>query len=243
MYKIAILYFIGELKVPENNLDPQQNALFREIDEELRNDKMKAFWEKYRFLIAAVIVCAILGAVAFETFKYWREQLKERDAAAYTDALTLALEGKNDLALSELEKIAADNDTGYAQLAQLKMIPLLELEGKKDEALSMLLGISKDKNFAKPLREVAIIALAQRMLNQEKPDFEELQNMLAVLANKDSAWSPLALELSAMAYIKAGDKEKAKERLQLIVNNSEVPAAIRDRIRNMIAVIDQGSKK
>ena len=109
MYKIAILYFIGELKVPENNLDPQQNALFREIDEELRNDKMKAFWEKYRFLIAAVIVCAILGAVAFETFKYWREQLKERDAAAYTDALTLALEGKSNLEIADILGISLNS--------------------------------------------------------------------------------------------------------------------------------------
>ena len=229
--------------MPENNLDPQQNALFREIDEELRNDRMKALWKKYRFLIAAVIFLAIFSAIAFEAFKYWRQQLEAKDATAYTGALTLVTEGKNDLALSELEKIAAEKNTGYAQLAKLEMAVLLAKEGKTAEVLELLDNVRKDNRFVKPLRDVAAVALVQRMLNQEQTDFAKVQEILTPLENKDSAWSAMALSLSAVAFLKNKEPEKAKEKLQLINGNAELPAELRDWARNLAVTLDNGAKK
>lgn len=227
----------------ENNLDPQQNALFREIDEELRNDKIKDFWKKYRSLFVAGIILIILSAIAFEAFKYWRQQIEAKDAEAYTEALTLVIEGKNDLALSLLQKIADEKNTGYAQLARLKMVEVLDKEHKTSEAISLLDDIRKDTKTLKPLRDAATIALVQRSLNNQKIDFDTLHQMLLPLENKDSSWSILAIELSAMLLLKANQPEKAKEKLQMIANNPEVPVQIRNRIQNLSAIIDIGLKK
>ena len=51
----------------------QRQALLREVDEEVRNDELKALWKKYRFYIISAAVLALLGAFVFEGIKYYKQ--------------------------------------------------------------------------------------------------------------------------------------------------------------------------
>ena len=217
--------------------DPRQTALFREIDEELRNDKLKAFWKKYRFFIIGLCVAIVVGTAIFEVYKYQEEQTRIADSNSFSDALTLASEGKLEPAIAEMQKIAEEKDTRYADLASLRLVSLLEENGKKDDALSRLYEIKSNTSFKEPIRNIATIALAQRLLDKKDFDLTEFQAMLAPLTNKDSAWCGVALELSALGFIEAKEPTKALEQLELIVGNLKVPGTIRERARSLISLI------
>jgi hypothetical protein len=114
----------------------QDDGLLREVEEELRRERLEKLWQQYGtyFIAAAVfVVLAVLG------YKYWensRMAAAEKAGARYEDALTLATQGKQGSATKEFENLAADGPAGYRTLSRLQLAGALVKEGKKTEALA-----------------------------------------------------------------------------------------------------------
>ena len=62
-------------KAPEQHND-FEDAFIREIDEELKNEKVKKIWDKYGLFIILFVVIAVFSAVSFESFKAWQDKSK-----------------------------------------------------------------------------------------------------------------------------------------------------------------------
>ena len=45
--------------------------LFNEIDEDLRQDKLKALWSKYRAAVFTFVIVLSLGLASSEFYQYW----------------------------------------------------------------------------------------------------------------------------------------------------------------------------
>ena len=91
-----------------------------------------------------------------------------------------------------------------------------------------------------PIRNIATIALAQRLLDKKDINYAEFQAMLSPLTNKDSAWCGVALELSALGFMQAKEPTKALEQLELITGNLNIPSAIRERAKSLISIVKKG---
>ena len=92
-------------------------SLFREVDEEVRQEQYKKLWDKfgnYFVALCVVIVAAVAGVKGYEHF-----QVKQSEAAAvvYFDGVKRASDGKFDDALKAL---AAVNHPGFKQLGLLQ---------------------------------------------------------------------------------------------------------------------------
>lgn len=173
----------------------RQKALLREVDEEVRNDELKAAWNKYKIYIIGAICLILLVAVGIEGFKYHSQQVIFNDAVEYTKADVLINEENYAEAIALFEQIAKNNNSGYAHLALLRTVPLLEKEGKKAQAVARLYEIKDKAAVPVPFKNAATIALAFRLIDDKTADKSEIKQMLAPLSTGTSSWSVIARDM------------------------------------------------
>lgn len=129
-------------------------SLFREVDEEVRQEQYKKLWDKfgnYFVGLCVIIVAAVAGVKGYEHF-----QVKQSEAAAvvYFDGVKRASDGKFDDALKAL---AAVNHPGFKQLGLLQEASILAEQGKTKEAVAAYDALSADTSMDQSLRDVARI--------------------------------------------------------------------------------------
>ncbi|MGN6585845.1 MAG: tetratricopeptide repeat protein, partial [Rhizobiaceae bacterium] len=71
-------------------------SFFREVTEELRQDRAKAFLSKYGLWLIALALIVILGTVGFVLYRHWDAERANQSGDAFSQALSLAQDGKND---------------------------------------------------------------------------------------------------------------------------------------------------
>jgi hypothetical protein len=208
--------------------------IFREIDEELRRDNLLKLWARYgRYIIAAAAVALVVagGIVA------WREhQLTERRAQSsrYAGALTLARDGKGADATKVFATIAQEGG-GYAVLASFEEAALLAKSGDRSAAIADYDRIAATGDLDPGLRGLALLLSVMQSL----PEAEARQTIerLAPLTESGNPWRPTAIELTALARLKSGDRGGALELYKGLADDLAAPASLRARAAEMAAAL------
>ena len=178
--------------------------IFHEVEEDLRRDQALAFWKKYgNTVIAAALVLVLAVAAQWG----WREYSTRKQLQASADFLSAA--ATSDVAQREaaLGKLVTDGVT-YAVLARFRLAETAIEAGDKAKARNILTEIGKDANADKALRDLAVIQSALLELEIGKP--ENATDMVKDLTKEGEAYRLSALEITGLAQLAAGDKEKAK---------------------------------
>lgn len=193
-----------------------EESFLREVEEELRSDKLKAFWRRYApFIIGAAVLIVVLVA-ANEAWKWWRETTAATASEQYYAAIALANRG--DLAGAEqaLTAIVADGPEGYGVLARFRTASLHAEMGDHDTAISIYDGLSSALNEPR-LRELALILGAY--IAVDHLDLPAVQARAGSLTGEESALRNNAREALGLAYYKAGDFENARANFELIAGD------------------------
>ena len=208
--------------------------IFREIDEELRRDNLLKLWSRYgRYIIGVAAVALVVagGIVA------WREhQLTERRAQSsrYAGALTLARDGKGADAAKVFAAIAQEGG-GYAVLASFEEAALLAKSGDPSAAIADYDRIAATGDLDPGLRGLALLLSVMQSL----PEAEARQTIerLAPLTESGNPWRPTAIELTALARLKSGDRGGALELYKGLADDLAAPASLRARAAEMAAAL------
>ena len=208
--------------------------IFREIDEELRRDNLLKLWSRYgRYIIGAAAVALVVagGIVA------WREhQLTERRAQStrYAGALTLARDGKEADAAKVFAAIAQEGG-GYAVLASFEEAALLAKSGDRSAAIADYVRIAATGDLDPGLRGLALLLSVMQSL----PEAEARQTIerLAPLTESGNPWRPTAIELTALARLKSGERGGALELYKGLADDLAAPASLRARAAEMAAAL------
>jgi hypothetical protein len=208
--------------------------IFREIDEELRRDNLMKLWQRYgRYIIAAVVVVLLIagGVVA------WRDhQLSERRAqsARYAAALSLLREGKNAEAAKVFQTIAQEGG-GYAQLAVFEDADLALKAGDRKTATAAYDKVAATPGLDPEFRDVAILLSVMVGFNDAEP--QAAIDRLKPLTESGNPWRPSALEMTAVAKLKLGDKPGALELYKKLADDLAAPEGVRARAAEMTAAL------
>ena len=208
--------------------------IFREIDEELRRDNLLKLWSRYGRYIIAIAVFALVVAGGIVA---WRDhQLSERRAQStrYAAALTLARDGKEADAVKGFAAIA-DEGGGYAILASFEEAALLAKSGDREAAAAAYDRIAAASELDSNLRGLAVLlSVMQRM-----PDADPHTTIdrLAPLTASDNPWRPSAIELTALARLKSGDKTGALDLFKSLADDPETPQSLRARAAEMTVAL------
>ncbi|HEX3881819.1 MAG TPA: tetratricopeptide repeat protein [Stellaceae bacterium] len=208
--------------------------IFREIDEELRRDNLLQLWKRYgRYVIAgAVVILAVAGGVAA-----WRQhQLSERKAVStrYFGALSAIGAGKN----ADAEKMfaaLAQTGGGYALLARFEQAGLLAESGDKAGAIAIYDSIAKSSDADSEFRDLATLLSVMRGLPDGDP--KAAVERLAPLTKTGEPWRPTALDLTAAADLKAGDKPAALKIYKELADDLAAPEGLRSRAAQLAAAL------
>jgi len=212
-----------------------EGDLFREVNEELRRERLKQLWDRFGswVLTGAAVIVAVVGG--YKYWQYWTAQQSAAAGARYVAALSLVEDGQQAEALEAFKAMAADAPAGYRLLAHLQMAGLAVKEDRIDDALAIYDAIVGDRGADQLLRDYATVQSA--MLRVDKEDWTKIKNRLNQLIGAESPWRFSAREIVGLAAYRAGKMDEAERLFNDILSEPGVPTGVRQRANVMLALI------
>jgi len=215
-------------------------SFFREVNEEIRQDRTRVLWARYgRWLIAL----AILAIVVTAGYVAWREySISQANASGdeYLAALDLASAGKNDEALNALNALSDKGYGAYRDLARMRAASVLEAKGDKAGAVAAFDKVSADGNAPKPIRNMAAVRAAYILV--DTGSVEDVASRVQQLSGDTEPLRFAARETMGLAAWKAGDMAEAKRLFDQLSDDQATPNGIALRTRLMLELIAAGNK-
>lgn len=205
--------------------------IFREVDEELRREQAHKLWQRYGTYVLAAAVLVVLATAAAVGWREWRDADLRAQGARLVAATELAAKGSTEEAIRSLDALAGDASDGYALLARLNEAALRAKQGDTAGAAALYEAIAEG-NASATYRDLAVLLLALNSFNSADP--QTMIGRLAPITAEDNPLRFSALELTALYERKAGNLARAREIYQQLAEAGGVPAAMRERAREML---------
>lgn len=213
------------------------DILFQEINEELKQEKMRNFWKKYGILATVVVIAALTFAVSFESIKAWQNKKAQTWSDAYAYAYNLQIQGKYDESIAVFKDIEQQNGGIYRDIAQMQIANILLEQAKNDEALTVLTALVNNPDANASIQNMAVFKLASYKLDNAPR--EEVKALLNRLIIDNGSWVNVAKEMKAMLEIREGNLSQALEIYNDILNNNELSDTLKSRVQDMISVLTE----
>jgi predicted negative regulator of RcsB-dependent stress response len=110
-----------------------------DLEEQEKLDQFKAFWQKYRNLITAVLTAALLAYALYSGFQWWRNSQAASAAQLYETMISAVVKGDKDqsyLAADDLQK--QYSRTPYSAMASLVAAKIASDSGDAAKAIAYL---------------------------------------------------------------------------------------------------------
>lgn len=209
-----------------------EDNIFREVDEELRSDRMRALWRRIApFVIGAAV--AIVAVVAInEGWSWYTNSQSARSSEELYAALASA--DKDDLtaAQAELDTLAANGSGGYPVLAEFAKASLLAKSGDTAGAVAAYDALANAQSNVR-LRELALLQAATLLV--DTGTLADVEARVGTIATEDNPMRRVARELIGLAQFKAGDATAAKTSFEAVLNDPLAQEGIRNRVAYYIA--------
>lgn len=217
-----------------SNINPDYtDAFIREVDEDVKNDNFKVLWEKYGAYIVAFVVIAVTAAVCFDRVKAWQVERNQIRTENYMAAAQL--KENPDETIAALQQINSENNGIFSDFAKLQIANILFTQNKNDEALTTLQSIIDDKDADRAVKNIALIKLASYKVDTASR--AEMEQLLQPVLQNNGSWTPLASDLLAMAAIREGDIETAKQIYSDILKVKDLPEGFKTKVQDMLTSI------
>ena len=187
----------------------EEDALYREVWEDVNNEKTMKFIKKYyRYLVAGALVIMII-ATSFQIGARHMKTLKLQTAEAYENAL-------NSADANNLAHFADDTSGATADLALFQAY-LLDNDIKKIERLA-------NNGNTRDFRDLARLHVVN--VRGDDMSADEVKEYLSSLDTKNSPFYYTAALTVAQKYLADGNRDVANKWLDKITNDNNAPASI-----------------
>ena len=215
--------------------DPGQDSLFREVDEELRQEQFTQLWKKYGNYAIAVAVLAVAGVAGYQIWQSRDFDRRAQESAQFTVALRATMENRAAEASQTLTKLAETGSDGYALIAKLDLAAIKAKDGNKADAASAYLAVANHKDTAPEMRDLALVLSVLQEIDSGDPKI--LTERLAPLAAGTNPWRFNVKEFTAFLAHRAGDAQRASQLFRELADDATAPSGIRARAAEMSAVL------
>ncbi len=206
----SILERNKKVKAPKKTrADYAEDALYREVWEEVNNEKTQRFIRKYyRYMVAAALVI-LIAATAVQIGLRTHRNAKLATAANYETAI-------ENIDANALAALSRNSGGATADLALFQAY-LIDGDTAKIEALA-------DKGNSRDFRDLAKIHVAS--IRGDDMTAAELEKYLSDLNTKSSPYYYMGRLMVAQKYLADGDRATANKWLDKIINDADAPATI-----------------
>lgn len=224
----------AEIKTKADVNSDYTDAFINEVSEEVKNDNFKELWNRYGLLIIAIVAVAVCGAVSFERIKSWRLQHNQMTTETYMDAAHK--QDNPEAMIAALQKINQSDHGIYGDFARLQIANVLFEQQKDEEAMAMLEALTKDPQVNTEVRQIALVKYATYKVDVMSK--QELTDLLQPVLDANNSWTPLANDLLAMAAIREGDLQTAREIYTKLLTVKDLPDSFKSKIQEMMSSLN-----
>lgn len=211
--------------------------IFREIDEELRRENFAKLWARYGSYVIALVVVIVVATAGVVGWRQWQNRERRAEGVQYAAALDLAQAGKTAEAASAFSAIARTAGGGHAMLARFEEAAMRVRQGNLKAAVQIYDALAQDASLGQTYRTVALLLSARYGL--ETGDPKAAIARVKPLTDAANPWHATAIELTALAQLKSGDKTAALDSYKRLIGDASVPRDVRTRAREMVVALSQ----
>jgi hypothetical protein len=213
-------------------IKPRDNeSFYREVDEELRRDQVRSYWERYGKL-AIVGLVLFLGAIAGAI--WWNNQ-KQVEAGKRSEQLVAAFDelaqGNRKRAVPKLDELAKSESGGHRAAALLSKAALAIEGNDLNAAAALYRQVHEDKKLPQPYRDLALVRMTHVEYDKLQP--QAVIDRLKPMAVAGNPWFGSAGEMVAIAYLKLNKPQEAARIFAAMVKDQQVPDSARRRAQDM----------
>ena len=215
-------------------LRPVDNETFyREVDEELRRDRMLGLWRRYgKLAIGAVILFLVLLGAGI-----WWHGHRQQVAGARGEQLLEAFDdvsaGKKAAAKEKLDALAKDGTAGYKAAALFTKADLAIEANDLKTAAALFHQAAGDGDLPQPYRDLAVVRMTAVEYDGLPP--QTVVDRLSRLAVAGGPFFGSAGEMVATSYMKLNKPQEAARMFAALAKDKKVPDSIRSRAAQMAA--------
>lgn len=210
------------------------DSFIREVNEELRQDQLRALWRRYGTMAIAAAAFVILATAAYVGYQYWTTARANQAGDAFARALDLMEEGDAQGALAAFEALEVDGYGAYPVLARLGAAATLA-DSEPQKAIARYDAVAQDSAVPGAIRDIARLRAAFLLLDHGS--YDDVAARVEPLTAEGNAMRHSARELLALAAFKAGERENALSLFEQILDDPQAPAGIRQRAEMMSELI------
>ena len=207
--------------------------IFREVEEDVRKERLEKLWKAYGGFVMALLVLAVLGVAGWQVWLRYQASERGKASGAFVAAQRISNPEQSAAAYDALTKTAP---SGYGQLALLSKANALASGNKTKAAVTIYKDLAaKDSG---PLGAVARLRAA--WLLADSASRSDLASLLAPINTDSSAFRQMAREVLAYSDYKAGKSKEATSEFDALANDSTAPEALKNRTRAFAAFLHEG---
>jgi len=220
--------------------DAATDLLIREVDDDLRQENLHKLWKKYGALMVGGAVAVVLSVAGVQGWQVYQRNQAQLASQRFAAAILQVDKGDKVKGADSLQALAAEGNSGYRLLAEMKMAQMKVESGDLAAAIALYEKVAGDSGIDGVYRDLASLKAAYLKLNVGQVD--GLEARMTPLAVEASPWRHSAREVLALVALKAGDNAKAQDWLRKVTDDVAAPTAIRGRAAELLAALDNGAK-
>jgi hypothetical protein len=203
------------------------DTFVREVDENLRRDQLREFFEAYGVWVIAALVVFLAASGGFIWWKQHQIQRHQEQVEKLAQVFKDAGSGNVSQVPQQLDELSKSGSKAVRAEAQFVRAALALQQSDSKTAIATYKAIAGDSGLPQPYRNAALIRETALEFDQLQP--QEVIARLQPLAKRGEPWFGTAGEMTALAMIKQGRRKEAGQLFAAIARDNSVPETIRTR--------------
>ena len=205
--------------------------ILRQVDEELRKEKLSNFWKKYKYFFIFFVLLMILAVSGIQFNQYKKSENRKIFVEKYFESFdSVNVEAK----INNLKEINAPN-VFTDQLLNLQ-IANSYFENENDKQGLIHLEKIFNQNEKSLLGDLALYKYIMFQLDTLSKN--EISKLIENQSKIDRDFEYLFKELIAIKMLIDGEVYESKREFELILNNTDIPFDIKTRAEKYINTIE-----
>ena len=210
------------------------SEFFREVDEDVRRDRILGYWSKYRYVLMALAVLVVAGTGGFRLYGHYRDEAAQAAGAKYEAAGQLARDGKSAEAAAAFDDLSKTAPKGYARLARLRAADE-RAASDPQAAIKAYEDLVADPGYDPVFKDLAKLRAAMLRLDSDDP--LEFEKRVAPLASDSFPYHHQIRELLGLAALKRNAFDTAGRWFDGIVSDPLAPAGVHMRAQALLGLV------
>ncbi len=206
--------------------------ILRQVDEDLRKDRLLKIWRSYRIYIVGSILILLISLAGYQYYLSSSQSKNEIIVEQYINAINSM---DTNTSIEQLLELNEADNLFIKGLAKLKRAELYFVTENKELTIELLESISIDESLNQIIRDLALYKYL--MIQLDTLDKESYFEIIDSQNLNVSKFNFLFKELKALKYLVEGDRINSLEIFESIILDENSPVDLKIRSEKFIKII------